>query len=92
MRARLAFGLSMAIDFSVYLVDEVTAVGDQRFQKKCKKAFEDRQERSSVIMVSHNMNTIRNYCKKCALLKDGVLRLFDSIKEATEIYETEVMA
>lgn len=86
MRSRLAFGLSMAIDFSVYLVDEVTAVGDKPFQQKCRKAFEERQERSSIIMVSHSMDTIRQYCEKCAVLKNGIVRLFDSVEEATEIY------
>jgi capsular polysaccharide transport system ATP-binding protein len=87
MRARLAFGLSMAIDFDVYLVDEVTAVGDKQFQEKCRRAFEARQERSSVIIVSHNLATIRSYCKRCAVLKDGHLELFDSIKAAAAIYE-----
>jgi capsular polysaccharide transport system ATP-binding protein len=75
MKARLAFGVSMAIDFNFYLVDEVTAVGDKQFQKKCREAFDERQERSSVIMVSHNMNTIEQYCHKCAVLKNGVLQL-----------------
>jgi capsular polysaccharide transport system ATP-binding protein len=86
MKARLAFGLSMAIDFSVYLVDEVTAVGDKRFQQKCHAAFAERQERSSVIMVSHNMSTISQYCEKAALLKDGVLKLFQSVEQAAEVY------
>lgn len=92
MRARLAFGLSMAVDFDVYLVDEVTAVGDQRFQEKCRKAFEDRSERSSLIIVSHNMSTIRSYCKRCAVLRNGKLRVFDSVKEAALAYEAEVFA
>jgi capsular polysaccharide transport system ATP-binding protein len=86
MKARLAFGLSMAIDFSVYMVDEVTAVGDAPFQKKCRAAFMERQERSTIIMVSHSMNTIKQYCKKCALLQDGTLELFDSVEEAEEVY------
>ena len=92
MRARLAFGLSMAVDFDVYLVDEVTAVGDQRFQEKCRKAFADRGERSSLIIVSHNMSTIRSYCKRCAVLRGGKLRIFDSVKEAALVYESEVLA
>jgi len=92
MRARLAFGLSMAIDFSVYLVDEVTAVGDKPFQRKCREAFAKCQERSSVIMVSHNMNTIRQYCKKCALLAGGVLQLFSSVDEAAEAYNARLDA
>jgi capsular polysaccharide transport system ATP-binding protein len=74
------------------LVDEVTAVGDKQFQKKCREAFDERQERSSVIMVSHNMNTIEQYCHKCAVLKNGVLQLFNSVKEATENCAEEVLA
>lgn len=92
MRARLAFGLSMAVDFDVYLVDEVTAVGDAQFQEKCRKAFEARSERSSLIIVSHSMLTIRSYCKRCAVLRNGKLRIFDTVKEAAKAYESEVSA
>ena len=87
MRAKLAFGLSMAVDFEVYLVDEVTAVGDSRFQAKARRAFEDRSSRSSVIIVSHHLNTVRAYCKHCAILANGRLRHFDSVDEAAKAYE-----
>jgi capsular polysaccharide transport system ATP-binding protein len=87
MKAKLAFGLSMAVDFDVYLVDEVTAVGDSRFQAKARKAFEDRSSRSSVIIVSHHLNTVRTYCKRCAILANGRLQHFDSVEEATKVYE-----
>jgi capsular polysaccharide transport system ATP-binding protein len=87
MRARLAFGLSMAIEFDVYLVDEVTAVGDSRFQQKCREAFRERSGRSSVIIVSHQLNTIKDYCQRCAVLSDGRLLSFDSIDEARQVYE-----
>lgn len=87
MRARLAFGLSMAIDFDVYLVDEVTAVGDASFQKKCRKAFEARRGRSSVIIVSHNVKTIREYCNSCAVLHEGRVVLCSSVDEAQRIYQ-----
>ncbi len=87
MRARLAFGLSMAIQFDVYLVDEVTAVGDANFQAKCRKAFEERSDRSSVIIVSHQMNTVRAYCERCAVLKNGKLLVFDSVDAASREYE-----
>ncbi len=58
MMARLAFGVSMAIEFNVYLVDEITAVGDARFQKRCEEAFARRRKASGMIMVSHSMGTI----------------------------------
>jgi capsular polysaccharide transport system ATP-binding protein len=87
MRSRLGFGLSMAIQFDVYLVDEVTAVGDANFQAKCRKAFEERSDRSSVIIVSHQMNTVRAYCERCAVLKNGKLSVFDSVDAASKEYE-----
>lgn len=87
MRARLAFALSMAINFDTYLIDEVIAVGDKPFKEKCRHALKEQNKRSSVIMVSHSMDTIRQYCDRCAVLKDGRLRMFDSVDEAAEIYD-----
>ncbi len=87
MRARLAFGLSMAIDFDIYLVDEVTAVGDARFQDKCRRAFREREARSSVLIVSHSLKTIQSYCDQCALLQHGALTFFDSVEDARRIYQ-----
>lgn len=87
MRGRLAFALSMALDFDVYLVDEVTAVGDRRFRKKCQDAFEERSNRSSVIIVSHQDTTIRQYCDRCSVLHDGRLHQFDTVDEASAFYE-----
>jgi len=87
MRARLAFAVSMAIDFEVYLIDEVSAVGDKRFQQKCRRTFEERRERASVIIVSHQLSTIRDYCSRCAVLNNGKLHMYDSVDEATDSYE-----
>ena len=69
------------------LVDEVTAVGDKKFQAKCREAFRERQERSSVIIVSHQMSTIRQYCERVALLNDGRLEFYDDLQEAQALYE-----
>jgi capsular polysaccharide transport system ATP-binding protein len=87
MRARLAFGLSMAIDFEVYLIDEVIAVGDRPFQEKCRAALAARRDHASVIIVSHNMKTIRDFSERCAVLHDGQLTLFETIDQAAEVYE-----
>ena len=87
MRGRFGFAVSMAIDFDVYLVDEVTAVGDKRFQHKCRDAFERRKDRSSVILVSHSLSTIRTYCDRCLILQDSRLLEFDSVEEAAATYE-----
>ena len=91
MRARLAFGLSMAIDFDMYLVDEVTAVGDALFRKKCEQAFLARRERAGLIMVSHNIRTLKTYCSRCAVLEHGQITMYDSVAEAQKAYE-EVLA
>lgn len=84
MKARLAFGLSMALEFDVYLVDEVTAVGDREFKRKCRRAFDERRERASLIMVSHSLPTLRQNCDRCALLVNGKLELYDSVREAAK--------
>lgn len=86
MMAKLAFGVSLAMDFDVYLVDEATEVGDARFRKKCAAAFRERIARSDIIMVSHNSHTIKAYCDRGAVLMDGRLEFFDSIDEAMKTY------
>jgi capsular polysaccharide transport system ATP-binding protein len=86
MRARLAFAVCLAIDFDVYLIDEVTEVGDQRFRRKCADAFRARMAHSDIILVSHNPQTIRQYCDRGAILADGALSLYDEIGAALTRY------
>jgi capsular polysaccharide transport system ATP-binding protein len=86
MAARLAFGLSMAIQFDCYLVDEITAVGDARFQERCREAFDHRRKNSDIIMISHGMDTIKNYCDKALLLVDGRMIFYDDVEHAIEAY------
>jgi capsular polysaccharide transport system ATP-binding protein len=86
MQARLAFGLSMAIDFDCYLVDEITAVGDARFALRCRQAFDEKRGRSSMIMVSHNIGTIKEYCDRGLVLYRGKLVAFSEIDDAIEFY------
>jgi capsular polysaccharide transport system ATP-binding protein len=86
MRARLAFGACLAIDFDTYLIDEVTEIGDERFRRKCAYAFRERMRRSDIILVTHNTRTIRQYCERGAVLADGELRLFDDVASALDAY------
>lgn len=86
MMARLAFGLSMAIEFDCYLVDEITAVGDARFQARCRAAFDGRRKNSDLIMISHSMQTINAYCDKGMVLVDGQILVFDKVEAAVETY------
>ena len=85
MGAKLAFGLSMAIEFDVYLIDEITAVGDARFQRRCETAFAARRSVADVIMVSHQVGTIQAYCDRGAVLVDGRLMIFGNIDQAVDI-------
>ena len=82
MRARLAFAACLAIDFDIYLIDEVTEVGDQRFRRKCAEAFRARMSHADIILVSHNPQTIRQYCDRAAILADGRLALYDDVRAA----------
>lgn len=86
MRARLAFALSMAIEFDCFLIDEVVAVGDDRFKDKCQhELFEKRRDRAMVI-VSHSHNYIKSHCERIALLTDGTLAFYDDMDEAFHDY------
>jgi capsular polysaccharide transport system ATP-binding protein len=87
MRARLAFGTCLAIEFEVYLIDEVTEIGDDRFRHKCAAAFRDRMQRSDIILVTHNSRTIRQYCDRGAVLANGRLDLYDDITGALDRYQ-----
>ncbi|QGP77585.1 ABC transporter ATP-binding protein [Sphingobium sp. CAP-1] len=86
MIARLAFGVSLAIKFECYLIDEVTAAGDERFRVRSEKALAERREESTLIMVSHVPETLRTYCSLGAVLYNGQLSFYDTIDEAIEIH------
>lgn len=86
MRARLAFAISLAIEFDCYLIDEVLSVGDANFQKKCHyELFEKRADRA-MIVVSHELHNIKEICSKAAILNKGHFSLYENIDEAINIY------
>ncbi len=87
MKARLAFGVSMGINFDCYLVDEITAVGDAIFKRKCLQVFEQRLEKSDVIMVSHSAQTIKDFCTAAAVLEDGTLHYFDDVDDGLAAFK-----
>ena len=86
MMARLSFGMSMAIEFECYLVDEITAVGDARFQARCQTAFDARRKNADVIMVSHSMQTIKDYCDRGGLIVDGQILMYPDVDGAIAAY------
>jgi len=88
MRAKLAFGISMLIDFDCYLIDEITAVGDAKFQQKCEYELWDRKSSSAMVIVSHDENVIRNRCSKVILLEKDKYTEFTDIDHAFYVYNT----
>lgn len=91
MRARLAFATSMVVDFDCYLVDEIVAVGDSRFQAKCHDELFVKRADRAIIIVSHDPGYIRSHCQRAAVLRDGTLHHFASVDDAFEYY-SEYMA
>ncbi|MGL6315396.1 ABC transporter ATP-binding protein [Vibrio sp. WXL103] len=87
MRSRLAFGCCIAIDFDIYLIDEATSVGDQKFRRKAKQALLNKTQEASVIMVSHDMKEIREFCDSAIILHQGSLTFYDDLEEALHVYE-----
>ena len=87
MRSRLAFGCCIAIDFEVYLIDEATSVGDQKFRKKARQALLDKSKTASVIMVSHEIKEIEEFCDSAIVLHEGNLTFYSDLQEAIDVYK-----
>lgn len=88
MRMRLAFALSLAIDFECFLIDEVILVGDQRFQEKCHREIFDKRSDRAMILAIHAMDVVRERCTSALVLKNGRGRVFDDVIVATNTYAT----
>lgn len=86
MRARLAFGVSMAVPFDTYLVDEVSAVGDAAFKAKSKRVFNARMAHAGAIVVSHSTRMLRATCQAGAVLEGGKLSYYHDIEDAIEVH------
>lgn len=87
MRARLAFAISMAVEFDCFLIDEIVSVGDSRFHEKCHiELFEKRKDRA-MILVSHDPGYIRAHCDHAAVLVAGKLHSFDLVDDAFAFYQ-----
>jgi len=86
MGSRLAFGVSLAINFECYLVDEVTAAGDERFRKRCEEALMERRDNATLIMISHDPGTLRQYCRHGAVVYGGSLIRYDTVDEAVDVH------
>ncbi|WP_262966469.1 ABC transporter ATP-binding protein [Methylobacter psychrophilus] len=91
MRARLAFAISMVVEFDCFLIDEIIAVGDARFHEKCQyELFEKRKDRA-MIVVSHDPGFIREHCQHASVLVKGKLTSFNDMDEAFAYYNAHSM-
>jgi capsular polysaccharide transport system ATP-binding protein len=87
MRARLAFAISMVVEFDCFLIDEIVSVGDSRFHEKCRiELFEKRKDRAMII-VSHDPGYVREHCDHAAVLVRGKLAAFEQVNDAFDFYQ-----
>jgi capsular polysaccharide transport system ATP-binding protein len=86
MRARLAFGLSLAIEFDCYLIDELVAVGDARFQQKCQEELFQNRAHNAFLMASHNAHMVAEYCDRALVIESGQAKIFEDVEEAVDVY------
>ena len=87
MLTRLAFALSMAIEFDCFLIDEAMVVGDVRFHERCHiELFHKRKDRA-FILVTHDANVIKLYCKDACVLHEGQLLQFPTVDQAYDFYQ-----
>src|SRR5579859_2359293 len=86
MRARLAFGLSLAIEFDCYLIDEVISVGDAVFRGKCERELFDHRRDRAYIIASHDMSFIKQTCSSAIVIESGRAKIFDNVDTAVDIY------
>lgn len=76
MQLRLAFAIAVHVHADIYIFDEVLAVGDLHFQQKCLQVFEEfRRKGVSIILVSHNLEQIKNFCDQVIWLDNGKVRM-----------------
>lgn len=87
MRAKLAFGLSLAVGFDFYLVDEAFSVGDVVFRSKASKQLERLKAQSSLIFVSHSINSVKAHCDRGAVLHEGRLEVYEQLNDAIKRYQ-----
>jgi capsular polysaccharide transport system ATP-binding protein len=86
MRARFAFALSLAIDFDCYLIDEVIAAGDHRFQRRSQEELFEKRADRSLILASHMGEIVKAYCSRALVMHNGYGGLFDDVDTALRAY------
>lgn len=90
MKARLNFALLLALDFDIYLIDEgMPSTTDVEFNRKAGSIMRDRLKESTIIVVSHQAQTLEKFCNSAAVLMNGQFHMFDSLEEAKALYDYE---
>lgn len=88
MRARFTFSLLLALDFDIYLIDEgMPATTDVEFNRKAGSILKDRLQEATVVVVSHQPQTLEKFCRSAAVLRDGQLYMFETLEEAKQLYD-----
>ncbi|WP_282177121.1 ABC transporter ATP-binding protein [Vibrio nereis] len=89
MRSRLAFACGISIDFNIYLIDEVTSVGDAKFRKQARQALLEKSHTANVIMVSHEMDELRQFCDSAIVIDKGELTFYQDLEQAIDVYQAQ---
>ncbi|WP_295492035.1 ABC transporter ATP-binding protein [Sphingorhabdus sp. EL138] len=87
MRARLAFAISMTIDFDCYLIDEVMAVGDDSFRERCKVELFEKRKEKAMLIVSHSHRYLKGTCNRFLLFRDGAITEYEDFEEVYAEYK-----
>lgn len=88
MRARFSFALMLAMEFDIYLIDEgMPTTTDVSFNRKAGAILRERLQDKTVVIVSHQAETLEKFCQAAAVLRNGQLYMFDSLEEAKQLYD-----
>lgn len=90
MKARLAFAISMTIDFDCYLIDEVQAVGDERFRERCRQELFEKRSDKAKLIVSHSYTYLKDTCDRFLLFKNGMVEEYDSFEDVFFEYKAMI--
>ena len=86
MKAKLAFGLSTAIKFNYYLIDETLSVGDRHFKNKCTLKINEIKNTSNVIIVSHDTSVLKEMCDIILMVENKKLKIYNDVEQAIDVY------
>lgn len=93
MRGRLSFALLLALDFDMYLIDEgMPSNTDAEFNREAGSLLQERLEKTTIVIVSHQPETLEKYARSAAVLRDGQLIMFDTLEEARQLYDYQTQS